>query len=223
MIVFDLETSSLRPSSAEILTADFIYCDEKYNIFDKRSFRFKPRLWDADASEAVAIHGITKEEAFTYPAYNTEIRKMFDWLIRFEGENLVCHANRMFNSTYDAAILRFHALDNNYYFEFQKAFPENKYISSHSVGKYLELPCKLDLKSMCNYYSLGDFEHHSSAEDAMMCYNLMKKMDPDIKQFLEWEQMRKGKKYESTEDSVQRTRPSKIQQDSHGGFSRKLL
>jgi DNA polymerase III epsilon subunit-like protein len=198
LVVLDLETSSIKTSCAEILTADFIHCDELFNIKEKKSYKIRPRIWDAHASEAVEIHGITREEAFKFPPYNEVIREMFGWLFKFKGESLVCHANRVHNVTYDNAILRFHALDlsNDAYYAFQRSFPEKQYISTHSVAKYSNAPCKLDLKSLCNHYRLGEFTHHNSAEDAMMCYKIMKNFNPDIKQFLDWEQIRKGGKNE---------------------------
>lgn len=210
MIICDLETTSLRPSSAEIITADFIYCDLNYNIFDKRSYRFRPRIWGQDAADSVAIHGITREEAYSFNDYNIEAKKMFMWLTSFDNDYLVCHANRMYNSTYDCAILKFHALDNNFYYEFQKSFPESKFISTHSVAQYLEIPSAKQLTALCNYFGVTAEGHHNSEKDVMMCYQILKKMNPDINKFLEWEQIRKGKKYEVNENTLKGSKVSRV-------------
>lgn len=212
MILCDIESTSLRPSSAEIITADFIYCDKNYNIFDKRSFKFRPRIWDQEASEAVLIHGITRDEAYSFNDYKIEARKMFMWLTSFQNEYLVCHANRMYNSTYDCAILKFHALDNGCYYEFQKSFPESKFISTHSVAQYLDLPCPKQLKEICNYYGVSVEGHHNSEKDVMMCYQILKRMNPNLDKFLEWEKIRKGSKYEVNENTLKGSKGSRVRQ-----------
>lgn len=194
MFVFvDLETTSKRPSSAEILTADFIHTDENFKIIEKKSYNFRPRIWDKEASEASAIHGISRDQAFQFAPYNETAPEMFDWLLAFDKAHLVSHANRMFNSTYDQAILRFHALDNGVYFDFGQSFPESKYISTHSLAKFLNVGCELNLKALCNYFNLGDFSHHNSEEDVLMCYKLFLKLIPtiDLKEFFEWEHYKK--------------------------------
>lgn len=214
MFVFvDLETTSIRPSSAEILTADFISCDSDFNIIEKKHFEFRPRIWDRDASEASAIHGISREKAFRFAPYSESAREMFDWLLSFKRAHLISHANRMFNSTYDQAILRFHALDNGVYFDFSLAFPESRYISTHSLAKFLNIGSELNLKALCNYFKLGDFVHHNSAEDVMMTYKLFLELIPTVKieEFLEWENyLKKGIKNETLEKPARRTKKSKV-------------
>lgn len=213
MFVFvDLETTSKRPSSAEILTADFISCDSSFNIIEKRHFEFRPRIWDKEANEASAIHGISREQAFRFAPYSVSVREMFEWLLRFKGSHLISHANRMFNSTYDQAILRFHALDNGFYFDFGQAFPESKYISTHSLAKFLNIGSELNLKSLCNYFKLGEFVHHNSAEDVMMTYKLFLELIPtvNINEFLEWENyLKKGIKNEELKTAPRRTKKIK--------------
>jgi DNA polymerase III epsilon subunit-like protein len=194
MFIFvDLETTSKRPSSAEILTADFIHADKSFDIIEKKSFKFRPRIWDKDASDATSIHGITRDQAFNFLPYGEVAPEMFEWLLSFKDSHLVSHANRMFNSTYDQAILRFHALDNGVYFDFGRSFPESKYISTHSLAKFLNVGCELNLKALCNYFNLGSFEHHNSQEDVLMCYKLFLKLMPTINlsDFFEWEHYKK--------------------------------
>ena len=213
MFVFvDLETTSRRPSSAEILTADFISCDSDFNIIEKKHFEFRPRIWDKDANEAAAIHGISREQAYRFAPYSESASKMFDWLLGFDKSHMISHANRMFNSTYDQAILRLHALDNDVYFEFGQSFPESKYISTHSLAKYLNVGSELNLKALCNYFKLGDFVHHNSAEDVMMTYKLFLELIPTVKinEFLDWEHyFKKGIKNEESEKPTRRTKKNK--------------
>jgi DNA polymerase III epsilon subunit-like protein len=211
-VVVDLETSSLKPSSAEILTADFIVMNDDLEIVDKAGFKFRPRIWGKEADGAAEIHGITREEAYTFHPYRDEILKMFEWLLVGKRNHLIFHANRQFNTSYDAAILRFHALDNGYYFDFGQCFPESKYLSTHSMAKYLKIGSKLNLKALCNYFNLGDFSHHNSEEDCRMTQLLFMKMinDINIPDFLEWESWaKKGIQNEGHERTT--GEPKKIQ------------
>jgi DNA polymerase III alpha subunit (gram-positive type) len=188
-LITDLETTSIRASSAEILTADFIYLDENLNEVEKASFKIRPRYWSKDADEASKIHGITREQAFSFDPYIVAIRAMFDYILKFNSVHMVAHTNRMFNSSYDQSILRMHALDNNLYFDFAKSFPERKYISTHSLAKYKNVTCKYDLASLCNYFNIKQNNHHSSEDDVRVTAQLFKILmkDTDLDQFYKYE------------------------------------
>jgi DNA polymerase III epsilon subunit-like protein len=212
-LVTDIESTSLRPASAEILTADFILMDDFFNVIESKGFKFKPRIWGSDAEGAAAIHGITREEAYSFSPYQDEMNKMFNWLLNGKNNHLIFHANRQNNTSYDAAILRFHALDNGYYFDFGQCFPESKYLSTHSIAKYLGIGSKLNLKSLCNYFNLGEFNHHNSEEDCKMTHKLFMKMitDINIPEFLEWENWAKkgiqNERYERTSSKPKKVQP----------------
>jgi DNA polymerase III alpha subunit (gram-positive type) len=188
-LIADLETTSIRASSAEILTADFIHLDENLNEVDKVSFKIRPRYWSKDADEASKIHGITREQAFSFDPYTVVIRAMFDYLLKFKSAHMVAHVNRMFNSSYDQTILRMHSLDNNLYFDFAQAFPERKYISTHSLAKFKEVPSKYDLASLCNYFNIKQNKHHSSEDDVRVTAQLFKILmnDTNLEEFYKFE------------------------------------
>lgn len=211
-LVVDIESTSLKPASAEILTADFILMNENYETIERKGFKFKPRIWGKEADDASRIHGITKDEADQFPNYDSEIHKMFEWMLNGKNNHLVFHANRQFNTSYDAAILRYHALDNGYYFDMGQCFPESMYISTHSLAKYLGIGSKLNLKSLCNYFNLGDFLHHNSEEDCKMTQLLFMKMVHDINlpEFLEWEQWKKQRMQHERPERAS-IKPGKIQ------------
>ena len=184
-VVFDLETSSKFPLNAEILTADFIVLDESLNQVDAASFAIRPRIWNKDAEEAVAIHGITREQAYKFNPYHDEIRRLFKWLLQYRG-HLVAHNNRQFNSSYDQCILRSHALDNGFYFELGQNFRERDYISTHSLAKFLNVPVDdYRLPTLCKYFRINQLAHHSSQDDARVTVELFKKLivQVDINKF----------------------------------------
>jgi len=77
-VVVDLETTGLNPSCAEILTADFVHLDYDLNQIDKRSYKIRPRIWDKSAQDASAIHGISREEAFSFMPYKQAAKEMYE-------------------------------------------------------------------------------------------------------------------------------------------------
>jgi DNA polymerase III epsilon subunit-like protein len=175
-LVVDLESSSLLPGCAEILTADFVHLDENLNELDSRGFKFRPRIWDRNADYASAIHGITREEAYTFPPHDESIRLMMKWLTAFKSTHLVSHVNRMHNKSYDQAILRYCALDYGVYFQFASAFPEGMYMSTHSLAKMVNIPSKLDLASVCVYFGIEQLKHHSSHDDCRLTAEIFKRL-----------------------------------------------
>lgn len=188
-LLVDLETSSRFPNSAEILTADFIHLDSDLNEVESIGFKFRPRIWRKEADDATLIHGITRDEAYQFPTYHNSIRDMFKYLLSFNKAHLVSHSNRMHRVSYDQAIIRFHALDNGYYFDMAHSLPESKYISTHSLAKFLNVPGKLDLKSICKYFNIEQKQHHSSSDDVKVTAELFKILmkDIDLEEFYRFE------------------------------------
>lgn len=214
----DVESTSVYPLAAEILTADFIKCDSQLNILEERGFRFKPRIWSRDADEAVKIHGITKQEAMTYPPHKESAKEMMTWLLgdKIEKSYLMCHVNRLANRTYDAIILRMIALDEGLYFEFGLKFPEKNYISTHSLAKYAKISCALDLASLAKYLGIKQTQHHSSKDDVRVCYEIFKILirDINLEDFLNWE-YNKGDNNAEFQESKKRTDKKSREQKPH--------
>lgn len=175
-MVVDLESSSIIPGCAEILTADFIHLDVNLNHVESRGFKFRPRIWDRHSDDASRIHGITRDQAYSFPAYNESMRLMMSWLTSFNSFHMVSHVNRMHRKSYDQAMLRYCALDHGCYFEFGKSFPESMYISTHSLAKMLAVPGKLDLASICSYFGIEQLKHHSSDDDCRVTAEIFKKL-----------------------------------------------
>lgn len=211
-VVVDIESTSKFPLNAEILTVDFIVLDKSLNEVDKAGFKIRPRIWNKDAEEASKIHRITREEAYTYPPYEVAVRDMFKWLLRYNG-HLVFHANRQFNSSYDAVLLRSHALYVGVYFELGLSFPERKYISTHSLSKFLNIGVENNrLDTLCKYFNIKQSNHHNSEDDVKVTSQLFKILWPkvDSNKFFEYERREDGQSDSTTKTSkVSRRQNSK--------------
>ena len=70
-VFFDCETTGINPYCSEIITA-FFYIDDN-NFYE---YKAKPLLW---SHEAELIHGITFNEACTYPEKSIAINKLINW------------------------------------------------------------------------------------------------------------------------------------------------
>jgi DNA polymerase III subunit alpha, Gram-positive type len=179
-VVVDIESTSKFPLNAEMLTADFIVLNSDLAAVDQASFKFRPRIWNKDAEEAVTIHGITREMAYKFNPYHEEIRRLFNWLLQYRGY-LVAHNNRQFNSSYDQCILRSHALDNGFYFELGQNFRERDYISTHSLAKFLNVGAEnYRLDTLCKFFNIRQEAHHNSFDDAKVTVQLFRKLFPQV-------------------------------------------
>jgi DNA polymerase III epsilon subunit-like protein len=190
--VCDLETTHKEPSKAEIISGYFMYLDSSLNVIDQYEFKCQPELWDKNAEDASQIHGITYYEAMGFEKKYEAYSGLCHWLSRLGSGHFVAHGNRrIFGKfyTFDYAALVCNLLDAGYYFEFTAKFMSKDIISTHSLAKSLNIASKYDLKSLAQYFNLGEFDHHDAKSDCVICYELLKKMMPqvDLKEFLEQE------------------------------------
>jgi len=182
IVVTDLESSNISPLNAELLQAAFIVCDDDLNEIERRLFKSRVQVWNNYAQQASLIHGITKEESDTYPHYKDTAKEMFGWLLSFDKNTpLVMHVNQSSNRSYDGAILRVLALDNGVYFDFNQTFPESKYISTHTMAKFLGVTSKLNLKDLATYYGIGEFLHHDAMSDCQATLEILRYMNKEMK------------------------------------------
>lgn len=206
-LIFDAEATGVNPVSSSILTGSFIYCDKALNIVDRYDFKCRPRYWDKYAYEAVAIHKISYQEALGYPDFYDTMREVVHWLETLEPSHFVAHVNRlagMFENedkpelkrpkavltAYDYELLTQSLFDiDSSHYELYRVAPIQSLISTHSLAKYLKLPCEYNLKGIARYLGLSEFSHHDAREDTTACLGILRLLLPqiDLEKFLLWE------------------------------------
>jgi len=182
-LVCDLETTNREAIRSEIISGHFMYLDHGLNIVDQYEFKSRPELWDNEAEQASKIHLISYDDAMQFPDKEQAYNDLCQWLSTLNAGHFVAHGNRkIFGkfSTYDYSALIVGLFDANYYFEFIAKFRPKDIISTHSLAKYLNLPSKYDLKSLAEYFKLGEFDHHDAKSDCLICYELLKRMLPEV-------------------------------------------
>lgn len=191
-LICDVEATSARPLNAQLLTGHFLLCDSDLDIIDSYSLLARPRVWDKEADEAEAMHGISYAEALHFPEFNKAMLDLKLWLDKLPECHFVAHANRtIFGSfsTYDYAVLTSNLFYTNAHYSLYRACPRRLIISTHSLAKYVGLNCSLDLKSLTQYLGIALDNHHDSRADTVACYEVFKRLinRVDIKEFLERE------------------------------------
>ena len=212
-LVCDIETTNKEPMRAEIITAHFLYLDGSLNIIDEYSFKCRPQLWGKEAEEASLIHGITFHDCQAFPSAQEAYPELIEWISTLDESHFVCHAKRkIFGkfSSYDYAVLNLMMLDHDWLFEFGIKLPRKKIISTHSLATYLKAPTPYGLKALSETYKLPAFEHHDAKADCLTCYELLKRMIPqvDLKEFLDWENFNQWSENDTT-DQRAKSKPKK--------------
>lgn len=182
-LICDVEATSGNPLAAELLTGSFLYCDNELNVLDRYELESRPRVWDKDAEAAVAIHGITHAQAMRFTPFPNAIAELTAWLDTLVPAHFVAHANRtIFGkfTTYDYALLTTVLFDYGAHYSLYRAAPRKGIISTHSLAKYLNLPCELNLKAIATYLKVEAFNHHEAAADTRACYEILKILLPQV-------------------------------------------
>ena len=178
MIICDLESTSVLPLDAEIITGYFISCNPDLTIKSEFEFKAKPRLWSYEAEK---IHGITKEEADTFPTFKEAYPDLIAWIRAQKSTEFWCHANaNMFgkNSYYDHAVLRMRFADMND--EDYFAISMMKPYSTHTLCKMFRDQYQFEgfkLNMVCKTLGI-ELKHHDAKSDALACYEIIKQLLP---------------------------------------------
>jgi DNA polymerase III epsilon subunit-like protein len=211
-IVVDLETTSREPSGASILTGCFLHCDSDLNIIDRLDIKSKYRLWNVEAEQASAIHGISEQEARKFPLWSEVGQRLSDWLDIKPISHFVCHSNRtIFGKfhTYDYAVLKYNLFDLNLHWNLYRTCPEWMILSTHSLAKHLAIELglgrELNLKSLSTSLGLKEFDHHDASADALKALEILKILLPrtDVRKFLDKEYF----KLQENENETERSSP----------------
>ncbi len=212
-LVCDVEATDKVSTLAQLITGHFLFLDNELNIIKEYELKAKPRLWDRAAQDSALIHGIGYDQAKHFPDHARAMKDLSDWLETLPVCHFVAHANRtIFGkfSTYDYSVLTSNLFEYNLqYILYQKA-PRKKIISTHSLAKYLKLPCSYDLKSLSQYLGLNSFQHHDAKADTVVTYEILKILikEIDLEEFFDKENFNLGVENE-TAKKARNTRTSK--------------
>jgi DNA polymerase III epsilon subunit-like protein len=201
--VFDLESTGLHTSSAEIVQGHFICTDHDLNVVGTFDLKCRPRKWSYEAQE---IHGITKDLADTYRPYSQSHNELMSFLRSNNVTELWMHTNP--NSYgkrvhFDYAILKNEVYDisTEDYFYLQRM----KVYSTHTLAKCLHDRFnfdKLSLDQICKELKIK-LNHHDCVSDANACLEIMRKLLPlTTRENL-------GEKYDSIGYDCEKEKPQK--------------
>ena len=138
-LFFDIETNSLNPYAAEIITGCFKLTDEDLNMIDSYYLESSVDSW---SDEAEAIHKISKSEMLNYPDKKSALDSFCDWLSRLDIFEAVLFANpntELGFMYFDIATLQFQLMNHLHVdrLEMQPFKPQN-IISVHTMAKECE-------------------------------------------------------------------------------------
>lgn len=172
----DIETTNLKPWSAEILTAYFIITDEELRVKDEREFRFKPIEKYQWSDEAADVHNISWSDAQLFPDKKESTDNLCSWLKYYGNDfSFICHARpiatRLDLFDYQHLLAHFWLLDRRV--DFYKIFDEKKVESTVlSSRKEAEKRFGFRKQSLDHWAKKLGFklDHHNARSD---CHGLL--------------------------------------------------
>lgn len=191
--VADIETTGLVIGDAEVLTCAVIMCDYRtLSPIGGKVFKFRPRYPKNWKEDAVRIHGITFEEAMSYPEASASANHMMDWVKSICEDQPIpfaCHAMKPFKQGesyfdyghmrrlyYDLGMDKQGAYDH---FVFEKIFPYKMVQSTVTWARALVkdgvLPTEnAKLDTLCKHFDIR-LDHHNAVSDTKACRELLSK------------------------------------------------
>lgn len=176
-VVVDFETTGINTLEAEIITGYFIVFNQNLEVLETLSIKCRPRKWSYEAQE---VHGITFDEAQTFPEFSTVYLKIVDLLNKHRVSYFWCHSKTDIYGKivfYDYAILRFQM-----FLISDEAYHSINLIKPHST---------LSLALMSNDYQFEGYSldkvcktlkikllHHDAKSDCEASFEIIKKLLP---------------------------------------------
>lgn len=178
MIVFDIETTGINVFDAEIITGHFLSVDDSFNIVSEYELKCRPWKWSIEAEK---VHGITQQEASTFPLFRDVYQNLLSWIRMQDTRQMWMHTNsKMFGKLtfYDYAVLRLRMMEmsDEAYFEIEKIKP----YSTHSLAKVLQGDFNFEgfsLDLICKQLGI-ELKHHDAKSDTLACYEIIKRLLP---------------------------------------------
>jgi len=138
-LFFDLESNSLNPYAAEIITGSFKLVDDDLNMIDSYYFESQISKW---CEESAVIHKISKSEMLTYPDKRKALDGLCSWLSKLGKYEAVVFANpnnELGRIHYDCALIQMELMNHLHVdrLEMQPFKPQN-IVSVHTMAKECE-------------------------------------------------------------------------------------
>ncbi len=157
-VAIDVETANYNPSSicsiGCVKVRDGEITDTYYSLVHPEPDWYVPRF--------IAIHGITDDDTYNAPTFDTVWREILDWC---EGLPFVAH-NAAFDWKCVSSAARIYQLDA----------PERFYCTLVAARRKLtrwQCPSK-SLPHLCQYFGIDFSNHHNALADAVGCAELAK-------------------------------------------------
>lgn len=172
-LVADFETTGTHPLHSYIISGCMILLDNNRKEVDRMRFKMRPRYWDNKAEESVKIHGITREQALSFPTPALALPKIYNFIREIPGTaHFVCHANRNAGTfgCFDRQILQsafldaFLADEGVNHFIIDEKLPVSMVISTHTMARNAFKLDNYKLSTVCQYLGIP-LEHHNAESD----------------------------------------------------------
>lgn len=180
----DIETTGLKATESEVITAAWIVADyETLQVKANKFFKFRPAFPQRWSSEAEAIHGISLAQALQFPDRKEAVADMVGWLLSHAGggfpQAFICHAYK--NGTrplFDWEHLKLLAFDHGHQGDWGKTFHESLIESTDTFGRYAKengkLPTEnMKLNTLADHFKIP-LVHHDAKSDVIACYKIYK-------------------------------------------------
>jgi DNA polymerase III epsilon subunit-like protein len=163
---FDFEATTKEPSNSEILNGYFKTIDaDSRSLVEDLHVRMRPNKYIASSYE---IHGISEEEAKTYPDKKVMMREIFRYLIRNIDSLFICHANWQtfgVKGYFDWQLLKTECLYMDILNHFNERFSKCVVYSTHTMAKDRKLPVdNYRLGTLSNFIGY-EFNAHVAESD----------------------------------------------------------
>ena len=163
-IVFDIETTGLSVHNCAITEIGAVKVKQGEII---EEFNMMTDPGQPIPENIVELTGITQEMVDGQPDNETAVRAF----LRFAGNRLLIAHNADFDTSFIRKVAGEHGME----------FP-NSYLDTVSMSRYVNPELKKHkLDILCDYFDLGEFNHHRASDDAIMLSAIFYKMVEKLK------------------------------------------
>jgi DNA polymerase III alpha subunit (gram-positive type) len=182
IVACDLETTGLIPMMNDWITGSFSVLNPRtLQVIREIDLESRPETW---REEAVAIHGIPRSRAMSFPDRKETLQKLIEFLPPPGSFLFLCHARpevegRFFH--YDFAMLKSDFFFQLSIFEFRKFFNDRDVISTYTIAKemikdgLLPKDLKKGLSSLSAFFEIT-IKHHDAQSDRKAMEEILRRL-----------------------------------------------